>query len=61
MYAAGYNIAPESLEETMDEFNDIIGINRLKLVHLNDSKGILESRIDRHEHIGMGGNRDKRV
>ncbi|HEC94666.1 MAG TPA: hypothetical protein ENI45_01710 [Thermoplasmatales archaeon] len=45
----------------MDEFNDIIGINRLKLVHLNDSKGILESRIDRHEHIGMGGNRDKRV
>lgn len=32
----------------------ILGLERLKLVHLNDSKGGLNSRIDRHEHIGLG-------
>ena len=35
-------------------FDEIIGFEKLRLVHLNDSRGGLGSHIDRHEHIGMG-------
>jgi deoxyribonuclease-4 len=35
-------------------FDEVIGLEELRLVHLNDSKGGLGSGIDRHEHIGMG-------
>jgi deoxyribonuclease-4 len=38
----------------MARFDEAIGLDRLKLIHLNDSKGGLNSRLDRHEHIGMG-------
>ena len=38
----------------MDEFDRVIGLKRLKLFHLNDSKKPLGSRVDRHEHIGRG-------
>ena len=38
----------------MRAFDTIIGFGKLKLVHLNDSKGDLNSHIDRHEHIGEG-------
>ena len=38
----------------MREFDRVIGLNRLKLFHLNDSKKPLGSRVDRHEHIGKG-------
>ncbi len=41
-------------EKTFDEYEKIIGIKRLKVFHLNDSKGDLGSRIDRHQHIGKG-------
>ncbi len=55
VYAAGYDIATSvGLEKTIEEFDGIIGLKRLKLIHLNDSKGGLGSRIDRHEHIGLG-------
>ena len=54
-YAAGYDLAsPKAVENTLKLFDEIIGIKRLKLVHLNDSKGGLGSRLDRHEFIGKG-------
>ncbi|MFP3985853.1 MAG: deoxyribonuclease IV [Candidatus Bathyarchaeia archaeon] len=54
-FAAGYDLRThESVEEIIEKFDEIIGFKKLKLVHLNDSKGDLNSRIDRHEHIGMG-------
>ncbi len=55
LFAAGYDIATEKgYEQTFREFDDIIGLKRLLVIHLNDSKGALGSRIDRHEHIGKG-------
>ncbi len=54
-YAAGYNIATESgLEKMLKEIDELIGINRLFLIHANDSKTPLGSRVDRHEDIGKG-------
>ncbi len=54
-FAAGYNIASkEGLNATLREISRTVGFSRLKLVHLNDSLGELGSRIDHHEHIGLG-------
>ena len=54
-FAAGYDLRTEdSVESTVRKIDEVIGFERLKLVHLNDSKGDFNSRIDRHEHIGMG-------
>ena len=54
-FAAGYDLrTQESLGETMDHFKDVIGFPLLKVVHLNDARGELGGRLDRHEHIGMG-------
>ena len=54
-FAAGYELRTvDTLDATMARFDEAIGLDRLKLVHLNDSKGGLNSRLDRHEHIGMG-------
>jgi deoxyribonuclease-4 len=54
-FAAGYDLrTPETYEETMRRFHKVIGLDRLKYFHLNDSKGELGSRLDRHEHIGKG-------
>ncbi|NBT63571.1 MAG: deoxyribonuclease IV, partial [Planctomycetia bacterium] len=41
-------------DATWQEFDTLIGINKLKAFHLNDSKKGLGSRVDRHEHIGKG-------
>jgi deoxyribonuclease-4 len=38
----------------IDRFAELIGLDRLALVHLNDSRSLLGSRIDRHEHVGAG-------
>lgn len=55
IFAAGYDITSrEKYEQTIDLFDEIIGLKRLKVFHLNDSKKELGSRIDRHEHIGKG-------
>ncbi len=55
IFAAGYDIrTPEAYEKTMSEFDKIIGFDKLKLLHMNDSKKELGSRRDRHEHIGKG-------
>ncbi|MEM2529615.1 MAG: deoxyribonuclease IV [Candidatus Bathyarchaeia archaeon] len=54
-FAAGYDLRDEaSLGETIDEFERALGLWRLRVVHINDSKGGLGSGVDRHEHIGMG-------
>ena len=55
IFAAGYDIrTPEAYEKTIKEFDDIIGLDRLKCFHMNDSKKEFASRVDRHEHIGKG-------
>ena len=55
LFAAGYDIrTPEAYEETMEAFDRVIGLETLKVWHLNDSKHDLGSRKDRHEHIGKG-------
>ncbi len=55
IFAAGYDIrGEEGLESTLQEFDRVIGLERLEVVHMNDSKKELSSRVDRHEHIGEG-------
>jgi deoxyribonuclease-4 len=55
IFAAGYDIRSETeYEKTIKEFDDIIGLVRLKCFHMNDSKKPLGSRVDRHDHIGKG-------
>lgn len=55
VFAAGYDIStPEGVVSTMDEFDRVIGLDRLKLFHFNDSKKGCGSHVDRHEHIGLG-------
>jgi deoxyribonuclease-4 len=55
VFAAGYELrTPEGYAATMEAFERVIGLERLKAVHLNDSKGDLGSRKDRHEYIGQG-------
>jgi len=54
-YAAGYDLKTlHGLREVIEQLDQYIGLDKLRVVHLNDSKGGLGSRIDRHEHIGMG-------
>lgn len=54
-FAAGYNTATrEGYEATMEEFDRLLGIERLQCFHFNDSKKGLGSRVDRHDHIGQG-------
>ncbi len=55
MFAAGYDIRTEStFEETWDIFDQIVGFDYLKAMHINDSKKELGSRVDRHESLGKG-------
>jgi len=55
VFVAGYDIRTfEALSATLDEFDWIIGLQRLKVIHVNDAKKPLGSRVDRHEHIGEG-------
>jgi len=54
-FVAGYEIrTPGGYDTTFEELNELIGLERLRVFHLNDSKGDLGSRLDRHEHIGKG-------
>ncbi|MEN8192372.1 MAG: deoxyribonuclease IV [Bacteroidota bacterium] len=55
IFAAGYNIKDETeYDKVITEFDEIIGLDRLKCFHINDSKKELGSRVDRHENIGKG-------
>lgn len=53
VYAAGYDIV-NNLDGVLNEFDDIIGLDRIKSVHLNDSKNKLNSHVNRHTPIGEG-------
>lgn len=54
-FAAGYDIrTAEGYEATMREFDRLIGLESIRVLHLNDSKKGLGSRVDRHAHIGQG-------
>ena len=53
--AGGYDIVSlEGYEDFFDSFQKLIGLDRLKCLHINDSKTPLSSRVDRHEQIGQG-------
>ncbi|HWP30487.1 MAG TPA: deoxyribonuclease IV [Fimbriimonadales bacterium] len=55
LFCAGYEIRhEESYEKVLKEFDKIIGLELLKVIHANDSKYPFASRKDRHEHIGKG-------
>jgi deoxyribonuclease-4 len=55
LLAAGYDLcSPEGYASTFKQFRRLVGFDRLKAFHLNDSKRPLGSRVDRHEHIGEG-------
>ena len=54
-FAAGYDIrTPEAFRKTFGHFDETVGLDRLRMLHLNDAKEGLGSRKDRHEHIGEG-------
>ncbi len=54
-FAAGYAMTtPAEVEGLASTLEREAGLERVKLIHLNDSKGPLGSRLDRHEHIGRG-------
>jgi deoxyribonuclease-4 len=54
-YAAGYDLhSPRGVDDTLGKFNSVLGVNILKVIHLNDSQVGLGSGRDRHEHIGLG-------
>jgi deoxyribonuclease IV len=55
LLASGYDIAsPEGYASTFARFERVVGLDRLRVWHMNDSKRPLASRVDRHEHIGEG-------
>ncbi len=49
---AGYNL--NNFEEVLEEFENVIGLEKLKCIHINDSKNAIGSHKDRHENIGFG-------
>lgn len=55
IFAAGYPLAPKrKYMETMKALDKAVGVERVVAFHVNDSKKPLGSRVDRHEHIGLG-------
>ena len=55
LWGAGYDVSTaEGATAVIERFDRLIGLDRLALVHLNDSRSILGSRTDRHEHVGAG-------
>ena len=55
IFAAGYDIRDQkSYAETIARFDQIVGLSNLYLIHLNDSKKVFASKVDRHGHIGEG-------
>ena len=54
-FATGYDLSTrEGYLAVMDEFEQVIGLDRLQLIHANDCKKPCGSRVDRHQHIGQG-------
>ena len=54
-FAAGYDLRSEKKnDDFVDKFDSLIGLEKLRLIHLNDSEKEIGSHIDHHEHIGLG-------
>ena len=54
-FAAGLDLrTPEAFEKTLKEIDDVVGLKYLKAMHINDSKGMFESKKDLHQNIGLG-------
>jgi len=54
-FAAGYDLStPASVDDTVDEFDDVIGLEHLHCIHLNDSKHACGTNKDEHAHVGEG-------
>lgn len=47
-------VSASAIKDTLQRFDQMIGLRRIKLVHLNDCRVGLGAGVDRHEHIGMG-------
>ena len=54
LFAAGYDFRGDKFNGFRKQLEATVGIKRVKVLHLNDSKKELGSRVDRHEHIGLG-------
>jgi deoxyribonuclease-4 len=54
LWGAGISIAGDGLDRLLDEIQTRLGLDRLRMIHLNDSKSELGSKLDRHEHLGAG-------
>jgi deoxyribonuclease-4 len=55
LFASGYNIrSADGLEQTIDTIERTIGLDRVPVLHVNDSKIALGGKVDRHEHLGHG-------
>jgi deoxyribonuclease-4 len=55
LFASGHNLrTKDSVDETLADFDSSVGFDHLAFIHLNDSKGDLNSGLDRHDHIGLG-------
>ncbi len=55
LWGAGYDVAdPEAIDRVLGHFDELIGLDRLAMIHLNDSHAPKGSRHDRHAHLGEG-------
>jgi deoxyribonuclease-4 len=55
LFVAGYDLRTQSaVDETLGKIDEAVGLRRVGVVHVNDAKGSLGSRLDRHQHIGRG-------
>jgi deoxyribonuclease-4 len=56
LWGAGYPISdPAAVDQLVEDVDRLIGLDRLAMVHFNDSRAPLGSRLDRHDHVGAGG------
>jgi apurinic endonuclease (APN1) len=54
-FEAGYDIKTKAgLEKTLKDFDKLVGLDKIKVVHFNDSLSVFSSHVDRHQHIGKG-------
>ena len=54
-FVSGYDLRTEKLvKDTLAKFNDTVGFENLKILHLNDAKGEIGCNLDRHYHVGLG-------
>jgi len=61
-FVSGYDLrTEEKVKETFDEFDKHVGIENLKILHLNDARGEIGCNLDRHYHLGLGGIREKGI